>query len=170
MFLYKPAEDSYLTLKLLDKIGGGFDVCVDVGAGSCILSRRLAEMCRLAISTDINPRSCESCRGLGPVCSHGLSAVRRADLVVVNPPYLPPEEPPGDWEALAIYDYGLINHVIRWAFAYRPKLIVLTISSLGRIDFVEEALRALGFVVAEETIHVFFEDLISVAVAPYRFR
>ncbi|MFB6490429.1 MAG: methylase [Thermoproteus sp. AZ2] len=164
MYIYRPAEDSYLTLRVLRRLRDNFGICIDVGAGSCVLSEYLAKICRIVVPVDINVYACSGCKALGPLCAHGLSAIRRADLVVSNPPYLPPEEPQRDWEAVAIYDYGLINHILRWAFAYRPRVLVLTFSSLGRADFVEEALRALGEVLALEKEHYFFEDIISVAI------
>lgn len=168
MYIYSPGEDSILTLKVLSKLNRNFNICVDVGAGSCILSDKLRELCREVVAVDINPYACSTCKRHDVVCTHGLSAISRADLVVSNLPYLPPEEPPTDWEAVAIYDYGLVNNVLRWASAYRPEVLVLTFSSLGRADFVEEALNVLGRVIYKEIFHYFFEDIISIVVEPLR--
>lgn len=166
MFIYRPQEDSYATLNLLSRINNRFNICIDVGAGSCILTHELSRFCRHVVAVDINPYACAGCRKYDVLCAHGLSAISRADLVVSNPPYLPPEEPPSDMEALAIYDYGLIDHILRWAFAYRPRLLVLTYSTLGRADLIEEAAYALGRIVDREVVHRFFEDIVSIAVEP----
>lgn len=168
MFIYSPREDTYVTLKLISRLNKRFNICIDVGAGSCALSDALTRLCKLVVAIDVNPYACTACRKHDVFCSHGLSAVTRADLIVSNPPYLPPEEPPSDWEALAIYDYGLINHILRWVFAHRPRLLILTFSTLGRADAIEEAISALGRVVDKEVVHYFFEDIISVAVEPLR--
>ncbi|MGC8583579.1 MAG: methyltransferase domain-containing protein [Thermoproteus sp.] len=168
MFIYKPQEDSYVTLNLLSRINGKFDICVDVGAGSCILTRALGRLCKRVVAVDINPYACAGCKEYDVLCAHGLSAISRADLVVSNPPYLPPEEPPVDLEAVAIYDYGLIHHILRWAFAYRPRLLVLTYSTLGRADAIEDAVSALGRIVDREVVHRFFEDIVAIAVEPLR--
>ncbi len=169
MFIYKPQEDTYVTLRLISRLKEKFNICIDVGAGSCALSDALTRLCRHIVAIDINPYSCSACRGRHDVlCSHGLSAIARADLVVSNPPYLPPEEPPTDWETLAIYDYGLINHILRWTYAYRPRMLILTFSTLGRSDVIEEAVSALGRIVDKEIAHYFFEDIMSIAVEPLR--
>lgn len=170
MFIYSPREDSFLTLKVLSKINRSFNICVDVGAGSCILSQYMERLCKRIVSIDLNPRSCLLCKNYDALCADGLSSIDRADLVVSNPPYLPPEEPPSDWEALAIYDYGLINKILRWSFAHRPELLVLTYSSLGRADLIEEAAKTLGTIIIKEVEHYFFEDIISIAVEVHRLR
>lgn len=158
--IYSPAEDTYLTLKALD-LPEPLDTCLDVGTGSCIIARALAAKCRRVIAIDVCPEACRSCPpDVDVLCGDGTGALRGADLVVSNLPYLPPE---GD--DVDIYDKGLMSRLLRWISAHRPRYVVLTFSSLGRAELVLEALRAFGRIVALEVLHMFFEDMVSVVVA-----
>lgn len=164
MNYYKPREDSYLTLKILSHINEKLNICIDIGSGECILTKYLINKCKMVVAIDININACYLCKFYDVLCSDGPSSVIKADLVVSNLPYLPPEEEPSDWETYAIYDYGLVNKVLRWAFAYRPKYLALTFSSLGREDFILEALEIFGEVLRVEQYHALFEDIKSVLV------
>lgn len=154
--IYGPAEDTYLTLRSMEAVGAA-DTCVDVGTGSCELARALVSRCRRVIAVDICPKACRSCPSeVDVICGDGASALRRADLVVSNLPYLPPEG-----EDVDIYDHGLTTRLLRWISAHRPRYVVLTSSSLGRLDLILEALRAMGRIVALEVLHMFFEDIVA---------
>ncbi|ABL88035.1 conserved hypothetical protein [Pyrobaculum islandicum DSM 4184] len=154
---YKPAEDSYLTLEMLNEVRG--DVCIDVGTGSCILAKALVEKCRLIIAVDIEEEACRTCpNNIDVICSNATETLRGGDVVVSNLPYLPPEEPID----LTIHDLGIIPRVLRWISANRPHTVILTFSSLGRADFVFEALRSTCVILKIAKLHLFFESIFTV--------
>ncbi|AET31908.1 N5-glutamine methyltransferase [Pyrobaculum ferrireducens] len=160
---YTPAEDTYLTLESVEEIEEG-DICVDVGTGTCIVGMALAAKCRVTLAVDIDLNSCKMCKPpVDVVCSDVANAVRRADVVVFNLPYLPPEEPTD----AAVHDTGVVPRFLRWISMVRPRVVVLTFSSLGRADFILDALRAQCAVVRARKIHLFFETIYTVtAVCP----
>ncbi|MFN7105955.1 MAG: protein-(glutamine-N5) methyltransferase [Pyrobaculum sp.] len=152
--VYPPSEDTYLILEVVKDLSG--DVCIDVGTGSCILARRLAERCRHVIAIDVDIEACKSCpHDVDVVCGDGAAAFRRGDVLLSNLPYLPPEEP----HYVDLYDLGLTQKVLRWISAFRPRVFVLTSSSLGRIDLILEATRAICRAARVAKLHLFFEDI-----------
>ncbi|AAL64041.1 class I SAM-dependent methyltransferase [Pyrobaculum aerophilum] len=155
---YKPSEDSYLTLEVVEELGGA-DICVDVGTGSCIIAEKLATKCRETVATDIDIEACKTCNWtIDVVCSDVGRAVRRADVAVFNMPYLPPEEPID----VSIHDAGVVSRFLRWISITRPRAVIATFSSLGRADFILEALRAQCVIVKVAKLHLFFETIYSV--------
>ncbi|MEZ0319074.1 MAG: protein-(glutamine-N5) methyltransferase [Pyrobaculum sp.] len=155
---YPPSEDSYLTLdsvRTLDNL----DLCVDVGTGTCILAKEAAKRCRRVVAIDVDLDACRSCpENIDVLCSDGASPLRRADLVVSNLPYLPPEEPLD----VAVHDIGLASRLLRWISAERPRVVVLTFSSLGRYDYIIEALETFCTIVRVAKLHLFFESILTV--------
>lgn len=160
---YKPAEDSYLTLETIEEIDGG-GICVDVGTGYCIIAKKLATKCREVVAVDIDIEACKTCSSeIDVVCSDVGKAVKKVDVVVFNLPYLPPEEPID----ITIHDTGVVPRFLRWISIVRPRVVVATFSSLGRADFILEALKAQCVVVAAAKLHLFFESIYSVvAICP----
>jgi release factor glutamine methyltransferase len=155
--VYQPAEDTYLTLGALEGAAG--DICVDVGSGSCALAAALAGKCRQVVAIDVDANACKSCPDhVDVVCGNALDAVRRADTVVSNPPYLPPEEPLDP----AVHDTGMIQRLLRWVSAERPRTVIITFSSLGRADLIIDALKAQCVIVRAAALHMFFESIFTV--------
>ncbi|MEM1597027.1 MAG: protein-(glutamine-N5) methyltransferase [Pyrobaculum sp.] len=155
---YPPSEDSYLTLESIKSLDGS-DLCVDVGTGSCILARELARKCRRVVAIDVDIDACRSCpEDVDVLCSDGAAPLRRADAVISNLPYLPPEEPLDT----TVHDLGLVSKLLRWISAERPRVVVLTFSTLGRHDYIIEALEAFCAVVRVAKLHLFFESIITV--------
>lgn len=150
---YPPSEDTYLTLEALKNVHG--NICVDVGTGSCILARELAERCRHTIAIDIDMEACRNCGSIDVICGDGAAALKTADVLVSNLPYLPPEEP----LAVDLHDVGLASKVLRWISSNRPQTAVVTFSSLGRVDYLLEALRAICRIVELRQLHMFFESI-----------
>lgn len=161
--VYGPGEDTWLAVEVVSRCVEGGGVCVDVGSGRGYLSDALSTRCRHVVAVDINEHACRESSRHDVVCCDAARCVKRADVVVSNPPYLPPEEPCTDWEALAIYDCGVLPAVLRVVAVLRPRIVVLVVSSMGRRDFVVEAMEALGY--REELraiVHMFFEDIEAV--------
>jgi len=155
--IYEPAEDTELALRAVEALEG--DICVDVGSGSCIIARKLATKCRWTLAIDIEPQACKTCpKEVDVICGNGLTSLRRADVVVSNLPYLPPEEPLDP----SIHDLGLTQQVLRWVSMYRPGTVVLVFSSLGRASHIAEALNAMCTIVRVERLHLFFESIYAV--------
>jgi len=155
---YTPAEDSYLTLEALEELDSG-DLCVDVGTGSCILAKALLSKCRQVVALDVDMEACRSCPGeVDVVCGDAAEALRRCDVLVSNLPYLPPEEPLD----IAVHDLDIVPKLLRWVVAHRPRVVVLTFSSLGRAEYLMETLRAVCRVTRISKLHMFFEDIVTV--------
>jgi release factor glutamine methyltransferase len=58
-----------------------------------------------------------------------------------------------------------VPKLLRWVTTHRPRVVVLTFSSLGRADHVIDALRAMCTITTISKLHLFFEDIISVVAA-----
>ena len=161
--VYGPGEDTWLAVEAAAYCVDGAGVCVDVGCGRGYIWDALSSKCKHVISVDINEEACRWSNRHDVVCCDVAKCVRRADVLVSNPPYLPPEESCTDWETTAIYDCGVLPALLRAVAVMRPRVVVLVLSSLSRGDFVTEALEALGY--REElrvSAHVFFEDIEAV--------
>lgn len=103
--VYQPSEDTFLLLDAIDLLGDRvFERSIDVGTGGGALAQALCRISTEVYAVDISRKATEEawrrlkssrCRASTHVI-HGdlLSMFRRApifDLVVSNPPYLPPE-------------------------------------------------------------------------------
>ena len=91
--VYPPSEDTDLLLRALPApFGAGR--ALEVGSGSGVVARALAEKGWRVVAVDINPAAVEATRALGIDAARGhLAAAMRGpfDLVVFNAPYLPSE-------------------------------------------------------------------------------
>lgn len=166
-YIYGPAEDTWLTVRAVEKCVGPARprLCIDVGSGGGYVTQALSGVCGATVAVDLNPAACCASKAWGDsVCCDALfCVVGRGDMAVVsNMPYLPPEEKADDWEALAIYDYYFTERLLSWVAVYRPRLVVLTTSTLGLADHVETSLRQLGYrTIHVEKNHMFFEDIVA---------
>nr|XP_021525121.1 hemK methyltransferase family member 2 [Aotus nancymaae] len=111
--VYEPAEDTFLLLDVLEAAAAelaGVEICLEVGAGSGVVSAFLASVIgpqALYMCTDINPEAAACtletarCNGvhIQPVITDLVKGLlprlkEKVDLLVFNPPYVvtPPEE------------------------------------------------------------------------------
>ena len=111
--IYKPGEDTILLLSNLDKIDiNGYDLNIDFGCGSGIVSLTIADMRLYTVSIDIDHDSClytlKNSQKMGlegyidVVCTSYYLDIFRNDVsifIASNPPYLPVEE--GSYESIA---------------------------------------------------------------------
>ncbi|MEM1902722.1 MAG: class I SAM-dependent methyltransferase [Pyrobaculum sp.] len=156
--VYPPSEDTYLTLELLKDVDYN-DLCIEIGSGSCIISTYLSTKCRHVVAVDIDLNACKSCPpDIDVLCSDAAEAVARGDLVVSNPPYLPPETPLDSTH----HDVGAVPKILRWITTHRPRVVVLTFSSLGRADLILDTLRTMCRIVDVGVYHLFFENIYTV--------
>uniref|UniRef100_A0A2K5E5C9 Methyltransferase HEMK2 n=1 Tax=Aotus nancymaae TaxID=37293 RepID=A0A2K5E5C9_AOTNA len=125
--VYEPAEDTFLLLDVLEAAAAelaGVEICLEVGAGSGVVSAFLASVIgpqALYMCTDINPEAAACtletarCNGvhIQPVITDLVKGLlprlkEKVDLLVFNPPYVvtPPEECHGieaAWDLVAKY-------------------------------------------------------------------
>ncbi len=100
--IYYPSEDSQFFVSFLEKRGGSYNISVDVGSGTGIVSLIIAKISNRVIAVDINSNACKYTwkkikeKGFDDkvdiVCCDALTAIRKMiifDLIVSNPPYLP---------------------------------------------------------------------------------
>ena len=166
-YLYGPAEDTWLTVRAVERCVGPArpKLCVDVGSGGGHVTRVLSGICGAVVAVDVNPAACCASKQWGDsICCDVLSCLvgRDNSAVVSNMPYLPPEEEAGDWEALSIYDYHFTERLLSWVAVQGPRIVVLTTSTLGLAHHVTTSLELLGYrIFHEERSHMFFEDIVS---------
>jgi len=153
--VYQPEADTYLLLDAAKKEVKPGDRVLEVGTGSGLISRELAQIAAV-VATDINPHAvlCARCSGLDVVRSDLFSGIRGTfDLIIFNPPYLPtqPEERLDDWLEYAL-DGGEIGRVVIERFAAEAGRvlapggrILLLISSLTGLSEVSNLFSGHGY-------------------------
>ncbi len=102
--VYKPAEDSLLLKSVLEGMDLEKKKCLDMGTGSGIIGRVMAESGAKVVSTDIDPEALEHAKrkaeeGLAIefVESDLFENIESGfDLIAFNPPYLPGREGLGE--------------------------------------------------------------------------
>jgi release factor glutamine methyltransferase len=181
--VYRPSDDSWLVVELLDSIKPKADLCMDLGCGSGVLGLHalLKEYCEKVIFIDIDEDALNTVRentvlnnaaGKSIILSSDTgTSIRESsiDLVLANPPYLPAWS--GSIEDIAteggVHGYEAILYFIdvAWYVLKPGGLLVLVYSSLSNPLVVEEYLSKKGFSrVASITKNMFFETLYSVGV------
>ncbi len=101
--IYLPREDSFLMQETIRRHRHLIEdkVVIDVGTGSGILAIEAAKHARLVVSSDISRRAIEYARKMVEKCELKniyfmmcdlTSAIRHADVIIFNPPYLPEDE------------------------------------------------------------------------------
>lgn len=171
--VYQPAEDSWLLAQTaLDHVTAD-DYVLDVGTGTGFVGEHVAaETGASVVGVDINPHACHAAReaGLsvvqGDLCSP--FAAGSFDVVLCNPPYLPPEDRTADdWMATALEsdDGGraVINRFIEDVGRVLRKdgRALILVSSQTDSEAVREYARSCGFAVATAaTEEHFFETLV----------
>lgn len=156
MQVYQPEADTYLLLKAARTEVKPGDRVLEVGTGSGLISRELANLADV-VATDINPHAalCAGRAGIEVIRTDLVRGFRCAfDLILFNPPYLPtgPEERMNDWLEYAL-DGGESGRLVieRFALMVDDVLapegrILLLISSLTGLYKVQELFSERGYV------------------------
>jgi len=98
MEIYEPAEDSWMLADWLSKQNLEQARVLEIGTGSGILAKIAAQKGADVIATDINFSALRQLAhsGLKLICGDLLTMIKpsaKFDLIIFNPPYLPPEPP-----------------------------------------------------------------------------
>lgn len=172
-YVYGPAEDTYLLLKVATAEARDSDRVLEVGCGSGWISRNLASRVREVLATDINPFSVSLVRAYGiPVIRADLfrGIKGRFDMIIFNPPYLPTseEEQTAGWMNVAL-DGGESGRetITRFLEDLRPHLTsggraLILLSSFTGISMVEDLAVNLGFEVCQVAVERYFFELLYV--------
>lgn len=176
--VYRPEEDTFLLAENL-RLQGGESV-LEVGCGCGLVALLAARKAARVVATDLNPMAVEAAKM--NVQANGLEAqievrlgdlfepVRpgeKFDLIVFNPPYLPPDvEEPRDWLTRA-WCGGEKGRKVTERFIHgiagflKPKGRVLLVqSSLAGIEETRRKLRAEGFSVRTVGKRRFFFEVL----------
>ena len=170
--VYSPEMDTYLLLECsLQELRPG-DRVLEIGTGSGYIASRLTRETRV-VATDINPFAVREARDLGvdvvrADLLNGLCG--QFELVIFNPPYLPPQpaERICDWLEYAL-DGGASGREVITKFAGQVGRvlapggrILLLVSSLSGIHEVGEIFRDLGYDVSMTEQRAIFEETLVV--------
>jgi release factor glutamine methyltransferase len=179
--VYKPAEDTWLALTLIDEVSNSkmpVDKVVDIGSGTGVLGiyALIKLKARLLIQVDINPYSCmcskvnikendlESASEI--ICCDNVSCLNckalRDSIIIYNTPYLPVKED----DLLGLAWSGGLSEAIRTVYSTipcKPRCVILVYSSLSGDDSqLISYLKSRGYSIRRKTVHLFFEDIIGV--------
>ncbi|MEM0378081.1 MAG: methyltransferase [Thermosphaera sp.] len=159
--VYKPSEDSWLVMKVLDEIKPSREFCIDLGSGTGILGSYsiLKKYCKRVVFVDVMDDAListlktieannQSGRGIVITSIEGVID-NKADMVVTNPPYLPVN----DSSRIDIATeggergYETIVYFVQEASRVLKQggVLVLVYSTLSNEDIVYEALISHGF-------------------------
>tara|TARA_Y100001970_G_scaffold17151_1_gene19393 strand:+ start:4972 stop:5520 length:549 start_codon:yes stop_codon:yes gene_type:complete len=115
--VYEPAEDSWMMCNYLPNDLGSV---LEIGCGSGIISVNLAKKGNKVTSVDINPKAIKATKHnaqknnveIEILQSDMFSAVsnRKFDVIICNPPYLPPSENYNDPELELAVEGGANGH------------------------------------------------------------
>jgi len=158
--VYEPGEDTRLAVEVSSKCLGNVRLVVDVGTGTGAIALELAGLGYEVIGTDVcwNALKVAESRGLDVVMTSTLRAIRKADAVVSNPPYLSPYELPDN----ATSDVGVVEELIEEIGRLKPVKVVVVLSSLWRMEDYLRRIEELGYSIAlQQSIHMFFEDIVA---------
>ena len=175
MYIYPPAEDSYLLQKSLKDYlkGGSLSLKVlDMGSGSGIQARTCKDLgIKEVLAVDVNSDAVKGLKeeGLHAIRSDLFSEVPKSekfDLIIFNPPYLPEDKREPKDSRLATTGgekgYELILKFLKQAKDYLNKdgKILLLFSSLSKPRIIKNKAGVLGYSFKEldKSFH-FFETL-----------
>ncbi|HEX5457708.1 MAG TPA: HemK2/MTQ2 family protein methyltransferase [Candidatus Nitrosotalea sp.] len=163
---YIPAEDSFFLADYIENKKG--KTALDIGTGSGIIAKTLAENFSLVVATDINLSALKKAHETvdNCICCNAADALQSGfDLIVCNLPYLPSDkllDPTVD----GLHDGVIIPSVIIKSagniVAKNGQLIFLT-SSLANYDALVQLCKTLGFdtnITAKKKL--FYEELIII--------
>ncbi len=187
--VYKPSEDTYLTIRALDillgtrflKARGDLIRIVEVGSGTGIVTisflKKLRNAHVHAVLTDIKYDAARCTyknikeQGLDALCdvvqTDVMSALRydlNIDILISNPPYLPVSE-----DELCEPEYcggptgrEVIDRIVHEFCSRKIRILVLTQSSLSNPGLTIRQLRKKGDVVLAGRVHILFEDIVTI--------
>lgn len=99
--VYEPSEDTFLLIDAALDVVRPTDSILEVGTGCGLIAKIVARVARSVIATDINPQAVANATINGVEAIQGdllCNLNRRFDLIIFNPPYLPPDaNVPCDW-------------------------------------------------------------------------
>ncbi len=171
---YKPSDDSYLAIRLMEKIARQnmrFKRILDLCTGTGILARAAYEIFKpnVIVATDISPYSVLNAiknlpeHALVVRCDLAKCLKPKWDLVIVNPPYLPPgeESPRNECEIYLYNSWSNLETLERACYeaASIGRRVLFVYSSLSPIR-VEECLKSRGFRIIERIQANFFMETI----------
>ncbi|NOZ89304.1 MAG: hypothetical protein GXO15_05200 [Crenarchaeota archaeon] len=169
--VYEPAEDSWLAYSVVEKLllGHGFELCIDLGTGTGLLTLPCSLRGVYTLAVDLNPCAVACVARAEPrpwdaaqcdSVSCIRCPIRRRTLLVYNTPYLPVEDE--GLEGLA-WSGGLSEalRAARWAASCMSKgCIVLVYSSLSGDDTgLRRLLEGAGYRLELLSRRFFFEEL-----------
>jgi len=151
--IYEPREDSFLLQKQIKDYAKG-DV-LDMGTGSGILAAEALKYADRVVAVDINPKVISHCKKLYPAIEFresdlfsNISADKKFDLIIFNPPYLP-DEPLAPDIALdgGPLGFELIECFLQGVSDYLEPdgKILLLFSSHSRPAMIHKVLKKKGF-------------------------
>ncbi|MCJ7445413.1 MAG: methyltransferase [Methanotrichaceae archaeon] len=174
--VYKPAEDTFLLLKVTLKEAKSCDKAIEIGCGRALISREIADKVKCIIATDINPSALRIAKhyNIPTVMADLLRGFKaKFDLIIFNPPYLPtaPEEKSRKWINQAL-DGGENGRETIFRFLEQinenlsPKgRSLLLISSLSGMAEVKEKAIVEGLEISEMArARYFFEELYVIKI------
>jgi len=181
--VYKPSDDTWLLIELLNSSEAAGDLCIDLGSGSGVLGiyALLNKKCRRVVFIDIQEDAVATTSFnavLNKVDAYSIVLQSDAcetlpirslttDTALVNPPYLPVEkEAPQDTSI----NGGVMGYEKALCFinAVSPLLkprgrLYLVYSTLSKPEVIRAHMERLGFRVTREKIKsFFFESIIAV--------
>lgn len=169
--VYEPREDSWLLLESVKGRKAGS--ALDMGTGTGIIANELSKSCKQVVAVDIDPeaiavaKKSSNSKNVQFFVSDLFESVTGSfDLIVFNPPYLPPEPAPEAFKGSKTSEWAggrpLIMKFLRQALTHlSPQArIILLLSSLTGLE--PEELEALGFRVEKKGEHKFFYERLGV--------
>ncbi len=184
--VYPPKEDTWQTLRIaegvLQFIKSGHIRAVEACSGTGIVAIGVINKAKSlgmriwALTIDVDVKAVENTRlnvilnGMydivDVIACKGLSCIRpfEIDVLIMNPPYLP-----GDWkEDPRIFGgpTGVETALeILYGLNCNAHFVILTLSSFSNWEYVLHEARRFGYlVISIMSMHIFFEDIITMAL------
>lgn len=175
--VYRPSDDTWLAINLLDRVKPPGDICLDLGCGSGVLGLYaiLNGYCKRVVFVDIDHDAVETAnlntlinkvqhRSLVALADDVVLYPNSVDVVLANPPYLPANEegvvdkaveagPEGYEVALYFIDYA--STVLK-----SGGYLILVYSSLSKPQVIQDYLKFKGFKVSHVLQKQFFIETI----------
>lgn len=178
--VYKPSDDTWLLLGVLEGSSAHGDTCVDLGCGSGVLGiyALLNSRCKRVVFIDVQDDAVKTTSvnvALNGVAAFSVVIQSDAcdplpirpssvDIVLANPPYLPAEDHAARDEAVngGVEGYEKALCFIRASTSILRQCgrLYLVYSSLSKPSIIRSQLERLGYTVTlERTRNFFFETL-----------
>ena len=152
--VYEPREDSWLIMESVK--GRAVATALDMGTGTGVIANELSKSCKKVIAADIDPEAVahakknSKSKNITFVVSDLFEHIEgKFDLIVFNPPYLPPGPTPEAFHTSKVSEWaGGRPLILKFLRAARTRLnpqgsIVLLFSNRTGLELSE--LQSLGF-------------------------